>query len=1778
MKTVLRHSLFFLLLLLSQIIVAQDAGLNIANTEIEELAEKKNYASKDIANTLISNDYTSGGIRHIYYQQAIDNVGLYGTSGAVHLKGEEIIASNLNFLPQIEKRNIQREFQVQALEALARLAIDQGYPLSQTEIVVLQADESAPEKNTLIQADGISNRVIPLKLVYFIDETRDVELAWSVFIDEVTNAAYKNYLVSAATGAVLFEENLTLTCTFDHDHPHESSRNIMGHVPQKTELAKTAYQTDSLYNVVPYTIESPNFGIRAIIANPWENQVASPNGWHHISGVDYQYTIGNNVDAYVDNDNTNAPTGGNAARVFGGNNLVFDYPWDPNGTATDYKDAAVTNLFYINNVAHDILYNYGFDEASGNFQETNLGRGGVEGDGLNAEAQDNSRVCNATMSTFDDGVNPRMQVHLCNGVDADFDNGILLHEYGHGISNRLTGGPQNVECLNNAEQMGEGWSDFFGTLLTMKATDVATTNRTIGTFFFSQAANGPGIRPYPYTTDMTVNPLTYGMINDPGITRPHGVGTVWASMLWDLNWALIDEYGWDADIYNGTGGNNIVLHLVMEGLKLQPCSPGFVDGRDAILAADRALYNGVNQCIIWEVFARRGLGYSADQGSTNSRSDGTQAFDMPPVCSIELKHTVNKANAFLGERLTFQLEAINHLDAIASNILITDTLPENVQFYSASDGGILNGNIVEWPAFNLPVGGSKMMELKVTVNESINFNPDFLDDSENGDANWKVEQVSGNNTWDIQNQYYASATNSWFITNASTTTETHLVLKNPLALTDSSELTFSHYFDLENSYDFGLVDISIDGGKSWLSLEVNFTQNGYNNATVIGYNAFTGKSTAIIPINNGFMTSKVDLSAYAGKVAIIRFRLLTDLSSGNFGWLIDDIGISNTNYALPNFGNIRNNAYNFDTQVETPVTVNQSMVNRTVETIADTLVTYKNAPTKFEDVQANDIDADGALDTLVTTILEAATNGTSTVVNNDSISYVPVINFLGRDTIVYQVCDEANACESDTLFVFVEDLNFAPITNPDFICVTENSTDHFIDVLANDSDPNGIGDTLVTNIIKNASNGTAIVVNEDSLNYSPTNNFFGLDTVIYQACDTASLCTMDTLFITIKEINKAPIAVTDYITISENSTNNIIDVQENDTDPNGFGDSLITTIIDSPVHGMATITNDDSLNYTPTLDYFGLDTIVYQVCDTANLCAMDTVFITIININKAPISETDYLTVLENSTNNTVDVQANDTDANGEGDSLITTILEMPLHGTASVLHDDSLNYTPILNYFGLDTMVYQVCDTGSLCVIDTVFITVNYVNEAPIAGADYLIINKNTSDNFINVQANDSDPDGEGDTLITNIVKMPTNGTAGIINGDSISYTPTMTYFGLDTIIYQVCDTANLCDSDTVFITIKDFNEAPVANPDFLVIEENTINNHVDVQANDSDPNGIGDTLVTILVKAATNGSTIVVNEDSIRFTPIADFVGLDTIVYQVCDTSNLCNTDTLFITVTRMNLAPIAQTDWDTTNKNSLEVLFDVLANDIDPNGVEDLLTTSILSGAFHGVASVDNDYILYTPVKDYFGQDTVVYEVCDTARLCDTDTLFITIRDVLLCTSENLVKNESDVASGNYIAANEIESEAIIKAGAEVQFIAGNAITLKPGFHAVAGADFIAKIQACESVVADAGAVGEVTPITKDRETSFPTEQGNNLVVRPNPFKNATIIDYELATDGPVWIGLYDLTGKILNVLVNETEQYAGKHQYSLSANQLSSGAYWVAMRTPTSMLTKKIIVLK
>lgn len=904
--------------------VAQDANLALANDQLTALASEQDYAAADITNPIVSDHYTSNGIIHIYFQQSVDQISVFGASASVHIKDNEVFSSNINFLKGVEKRNIKDQFQVQALEALVRLAQNQSYPLSQTEFIILSTDETDPAKPTTISADGISNRTIPLRLVFMEDTNQDLQLAWSVFIDEKEGANYKNFLINATTGAIEKEINLTISCDFDHDHSlhhHDAIPTTNNRLTQLLTEHRASEKSEKIqiansYNVYPIPVESPNFGGRAIEITPWDaNTTASPNGWHQIGSTNYTTTKGNNVDAYDDSNSTNTPTNGDAARVNGGATLEFDNPLDVNGSPANYKSAAITNLFYWNNVIHDVWYNYGFDEPSGNFQEENYGRGGNGSDYVYAEAQDGSGTCNANMSTPSDGGNPRMQMYVCGSRDGDFDNSVIVHEYGHGISIRLTGGPSTSGCLNNQEQMGEGWSDWFGTVMTMQAGDVATKARPMGTWLFGQGPNGGGIRPYPYTTDMSVNPMTYGTLPSGSISVPHGVGSVWATMLWDLTWAMIDRYGWDADLYNGTGGNNKTMALVIEGLKLQPCSPGFVDGRDAILAADRLLYGGDNQCLIWEAFARRGLGYSANQGSTGNKSDGTEAFDMPPSCTISLSKIADKTSAKLGESITYQLIATNEQSVTLNDLIFKDILPANLEFVSASDAGQAISQTVTWPAISLNPGESATRTVIAKVRTNINeVDPIFTDDLENGTANWGVTNNGGNATWNHQSTRSNSVNNAFHSPGTAPDSYANLTSTASFGLTETSELIFHHYYDIEAQWDAGVIEISTNNGANWTDLGSKITQNGYTGSTFYGFEGFYGNS-------NTWIETKIDLSDYANQEVLIRFQMRYDFSVFEEGWFIDDIQVTNLGLSVLNQAEVGNNDFTSTATVNSPTKI-----------------------------------------------------------------------------------------------------------------------------------------------------------------------------------------------------------------------------------------------------------------------------------------------------------------------------------------------------------------------------------------------------------------------------------------------------------------------------------------------------------------------------------------------------------------------------------------------------------------------------------------------------------------------------------------------------------------------------------------------------------------------------------------------------------------------------------------------------------------------------------------
>lgn len=610
--------------------------LSIALEYIQKNKGTLGLSDGDMADLIVTRQYRSqhNGVTHIYLRQRFAGIEVFNGNININIARDgSVINLGNGFVSNLSEAINRTTPVLSAAAAVESAAQHLGFTLSAP--LTIQEVEGGAANEVLLSNGGISQQAIPAKLVYQPLESGEARLAWDVEIYELTSVHYWSMRIDAETGAVLSQMDFVQNDQWAK--PVAAVQKTGAAVASATVNLTTNSNilSPDQYEVYAIPSEYPDDGPRVIAVDP-ANVTASPFGWHDTngaSGAEFTITRGNNVHAYRDKNNNDLPDPGSEPN--GGASLDFTGAVVPLNLAQQparYGRAAIANLFYWNNVIHDVFYLYGFDEPSGNFQVNNYGNGGLGNDDVRAEAQDGGGTNNANMLTLPDGQRPRMQMYIWTSTnprrDGDLENSIIIHEYGHGISLRLTG----TSCLTNAEQMGEGWSDWFALVLTAKSTDTGPTLRGIGTYVLGQPTSGVGIRPTQYTTDFGVNGTTYA--NLPGQVIPHGVGYVWATILWETYWELVGTHGFNPDIYGdwSTGGNNLALQLVTDGLTMQPCSPGFVDGRDTILSADVALTGGANQCDIWQAFARRGLGLSASQGSPSSISDGTPAFDVPTGC------------------------------------------------------------------------------------------------------------------------------------------------------------------------------------------------------------------------------------------------------------------------------------------------------------------------------------------------------------------------------------------------------------------------------------------------------------------------------------------------------------------------------------------------------------------------------------------------------------------------------------------------------------------------------------------------------------------------------------------------------------------------------------------------------------------------------------------------------------------------------------------------------------------------------------------------------------------------------------------------------------------------------------------------------------------------------------------------------------------------------------------------------------------------------------------
>jgi extracellular elastinolytic metalloproteinase len=526
---------------------------------------------RDLKLENVDND---GGVTFLNYEQTINGITVFHghVQVAVNSNGEVLSVNEGMIIPDGKVKTKTKLSENKALRKALKYA---GREAASSPVLLEQRAEKGERSIFANPLGGDYDNIISDLRVMHVGEK--AVMAWHSYVD-VGPSEWYEICVDANTGNLLLRYNL------------------YADVAQGTVFT-----------------ESPLVGGRTLVSFVGDTTINTTAGWMGTSTV----STGNNVEAYLDTDANNAPDANNTTGLSTGHassaTQDFTFPFATGVDPRTQRPAVVTNLFYFINIAHDFTYRLGFTESAGNFQTNNFGRGGTGNDSVRGEAQDGSGTNNANFATPPEGSRPRMQqflftlgtTSLADDRDSSQDGDVVLHEFGHGVSNRLVGGPANTSCLGGTQAgaMGEGWSDYWACTF--------YNDGRVGEYVANNTTRG--IRRAAYSVPADPVHDSYADVGAGGF-EVHRDGEVWAVTLWDLRNAL---------------GATISDRIVLEGMKFTPCSPSFLNARDGILQADQALNGGANRCAIWTVFARHGMGVSA---TGNNGTTHNAATDVPADC------------------------------------------------------------------------------------------------------------------------------------------------------------------------------------------------------------------------------------------------------------------------------------------------------------------------------------------------------------------------------------------------------------------------------------------------------------------------------------------------------------------------------------------------------------------------------------------------------------------------------------------------------------------------------------------------------------------------------------------------------------------------------------------------------------------------------------------------------------------------------------------------------------------------------------------------------------------------------------------------------------------------------------------------------------------------------------------------------------------------------------------------------------------------------------------
>ncbi|MDD5016736.1 MAG: Ig-like domain-containing protein, partial [Eubacteriales bacterium] len=700
------------------------------------------------------------------------------------------------------------------------------------------------------------------------------------------------------------------------------------------------------------------------------------------------------------------------------------------------------------------------------------------------------------------------------------------------------------------------------------------------------------------------------------------------------------------------------------------------------------------------------------------------------------------------------------------------------------------------------------------------------------------------------------------------------------------------------------------------------------------------------------------------------------------------------------------------------VTVTVSQVNDAPEATDDTGVTTEEDTAVTIDVLANDSDidqteglnADPDAEVLSIQIgesgLTAPPHGSLAVVDGQ-IEYTPDADYNGPDSFTYYVYD-GDTTDMGTVSVTITQVNDNPVAVEDSANVDEDGS---VDIypLTNDTDVDTVeadnkNDLHYTSEFTITSAGIvgdahgSITYDTGKITYTPFANSFTGNTISYTMSDGNEGSATGTITVTVNSINDLPVFDTTpaNMSLTEDEEDGQESFTVSDIETAGAGLTVTATDIDSVntlLLDLADVTitagegGSRTVTVNPNDNQNGSATVTLRVTDGNSGYTECTFDVTVAAVNDAPAAQ-DVTTGINEDVVYSVAwaTITSDVDIATNGDSLSVEITTGAGHGTAAV-SGANITYTPDTNWNGTDSFVYTVTDSSGLTDTGTITITVNSVNDAPVAQADSGTIAEDTSYTADWTElTSDVDIATNGDSLSVGITGAAGHGTA-VVDGANITYTPNKDYNGTDSFTYTVTDSGGLTDTATITVAVTQVNDAPVAvndeadTPEDTEVTVDVLDNDFDVDTyaglNGNDLHNVSEFSIASVGEPAHGSVEIVDNE--LVYTPETNYNGDDTITYEMSDGHGGSAGATLTVHVGAINDSPVANDDVMNTDEDT-EASVDVLANDTDID--EDTLTfvefTQNVSG--YGTIGESGGVVTFMPKADYHGSFTVGYRVSD------------------------------------------------------------------------------------------------------------------------------------------------------------------------------------------------------